>query len=25
MGVHGMGTVDAIFDRLCDAIEAKLA
>ncbi len=24
MGVHGMGTVDAIFDRLCDAIEVKL-
>ena len=24
MGVHGMGTVDAIFDRLCHAIEAKL-
>jgi len=25
MGVHGMGTVDDIFDRLCQAIEAKSA
>lgn len=24
MGVHGMGTVDEIFDRLCHAIEAKM-
>jgi adenylate kinase len=23
MGVHGMGSVDEIFDRLCQAIEAK--
>lgn len=24
MGVHGMGTVDEIFDRICHAIEAKM-